>query len=250
MGLWDRIKLVLKSSINALLRKAENPEHMLDQIIEELNDNMVKVRQKIATVIAEEKKLQKQLNDLRDEIETWERRAILAVQKGADDLAREALKKKALAEQQYEELKKVWEQQHMISEQLKQQYEMLKAKVEEARRKKDVLIARKRKADAQKRINEIVSSIQDPHQFDAFKRMEEKILEYEAQADAESELIKPEGELEDKFKALEAGATDTDIEAQLQALKAKALDRPSHELPPPSVDQELAELKKRLSQQS
>ena len=91
MGIWQRLTTVIKAQINALIGKAENPEKVLDQLLLEMRGQLARTKQEVATAIADEKKLQAQVEKEKKAAEDWERRAMLAVQEGRDDLAKQAL---------------------------------------------------------------------------------------------------------------------------------------------------------------
>ena len=87
MGIFDRLSTMLRSNINDLISRAENPEKMLNQLIIDMKSNLAKAKQEVASAIADEKKLQADAETMRKQAEDWERRAMLAVQEGRDDLA-------------------------------------------------------------------------------------------------------------------------------------------------------------------
>src|ERR671925_116466 len=91
MGIFDRLSTMLRSNINDLISRAENPEKMLNQLILDMKTQLAKAKQQVASAIADEKKLQSDVEALKKQAEDWERRAMLAVQEGRDDLAKQAL---------------------------------------------------------------------------------------------------------------------------------------------------------------
>ncbi|MEP6998968.1 MAG: PspA/IM30 family protein [bacterium] len=223
MGIFDRFSQLLKSNINDLISKAEDPEKMLTQILDDMRGQLVKAKQQVAVAIADEKRLRDQADGEYKQAQDWERRAMLAVQEGRDDLAKQALVRHAehLAHgQQYEQ---TWESQKSESEKLKNSLRDLNDKIEEAKRKKNLLVARQRRAQAQQRIAETMSSLSEKSAFEAFARMEERIETNERQIKAASEI---EDEftgdtLQRDFKALERGAGTVSVDSQLLALKQK-----------------------------
>jgi phage shock protein A len=223
MGIFDRFSQLLKSNINDLISKAEDPEKMLTQILDDMRGQLVKAKQQVAVAIADEKRLRDQADGEYKQAQDWERRAMLAVQEGRDDLAKQALVRHAehLAHgQQYEQ---TWESQRSESEKLKNSLRDLNDKIEEAKRKKNLLVARQRRAQAQQRIAETMSSLSEKSAFEAFARMEERIETNERQIKAASEI---EDEftgdtLQRDFKQLEKGAGAVSVDTQLLALKQK-----------------------------
>ena len=223
MGLFDRFSQLLKSNINDLISKAEDPEKMLTQILEDLRGQLVKAKQQVAVAIADEKRLRDQADAEYKQAEDWERRAMLAVQEGRDDLAKQALVRHGEHLQHGQQLEQTWEQQRAGSERLKGQLREMNDKIEEAKRKKNLLVARQRHAQAQQRIQETMSSLSEKSAFDAFSRMEERIETNERQLKAAAEIDEEfTGDtLQRDFKQLERGAGSVSADAQLLALKQK-----------------------------
>src|SRR5665647_1257940 len=223
MGIFDRISQLLKSNMNDLISKAEDPEKMLTQILDDMRGQLVKAKQQVAVAIADEKRLRDQADGEYKQAQDWERRAMLAVQEGRDDLAKQALVRNAehLAHgQQYEQ---TWESQRSESEKLKNSLRDLNDKIEEAKRKKNLLVARQRRAQAQQRIAETMSSLSEKSAFEAFARMEERIETNDRQIKAASEIEEEfTGDtLQRDFKQLERGAGAVSVDSQLLALKQK-----------------------------
>jgi phage shock protein A len=220
MGIMDRMATVIKSNLNHLINKAEDPEKMLDQILIQLRQQLVEAKREVAVAIADEKRLAAQLEAELEQVREWERRATMAVQKGEDDLAREALRRKADHEQIAIGYKKQWDAQLASTENLKNALRALSQKIEEAGRKKNLLVARQKRAEAQKHIHEVMTGLTDTSAFESFDRMTAKVEQIEAQADAAVELSQElSGDtMEQRFRALESS---TDVEQELHALKAK-----------------------------
>ena len=221
MGILERIRTVLKSNINALISKAEDPEKMLNQLIMDMNENLLEAKKSVAMAIADEKKLERQALENKSQGEEWERKAMLAVKAGKDDLAREALTRKQEYDGYAASFQKEFEAQHASVEQLKDALRQLQAKIEEASRKKNLLIARAKRAEAQKQIQQTMGSLSGTSSFDTFDRMAQKVDQVEAEAEAYKELGtgSADQKLEDKFKELESSDAGTD--KLLEDLKAK-----------------------------
>jgi phage shock protein A len=219
MGLWDRIVRLLRSNVNDIIDKAEDPEKMVNQIVVELNEDLVQVRSQVASSIAMEKQLQQRLTVAEKEAEKWQAKAEVAVDKGDDDLAREALKRKNTAQQTADGLREQVEAQRVSVSKLKENLARMESKIAEAQTKKDLLVARHRRAEAEKRIQGALSKSAGSQSLAAFERMETKVLENESHAAALGELN--DNSLEERFASLEAG----DTEADLKALKAAREER-------------------------
>ena len=220
MGILDRLSTMIRSNINDLISRAENPEKMLNQLIADMKGQLAKAKQQVASAIADEKKLQADAEAMKKQADDWERRAMLAVQEGRDDLAKQALTRYNEAMQGAQQLHETWVKHKAETENLKTSLRSLNDKIEEAKRKKNILIARARRAEAQQRIQETMSGMSDKSAFESFERMTEKIEQQERKAIAAAELQNEfEGDqLMQQFQALEyKGAPDQ----QLLELKAK-----------------------------
>jgi phage shock protein A len=221
MGIFSRLGTLIKSNINDLITKAEDPEKMLSQVLLEMQQQLGEAKKAVAVAIADEKKLQKQYNGELDKAKEWERKAMVAVRSGDDGLARQALVRKQEHENISNQFQQQWVQQKQAVEKLKDALRLLNNKIEEAKRKKNILIARKKRAEAQQQIANTMQGLGDTSAFDTFDRMAERIALMEAEAEAGAELA---GELsgdtlESKFLALEAGGGSDDD--ALNELKAK-----------------------------
>ncbi|MBI3072513.1 MAG: PspA/IM30 family protein [Deltaproteobacteria bacterium] len=219
MGIFGRLGTVLRSNINDLISKAEDPEKMLNQIIADMQESLIESKKQVAVAIADEKRLKKQWDSELAQAQEWERKAMMAVRAGNDELAREALSRKAEHDKLGGEYQKNWERQKASCDALRDTLRLLTNKIEEAARKKNLLIARKKRAEAQKTIHATMQGLQDNSAFAAFDRMEAKIDQSEAEADAMGELSSDAAEvgLEDKFKSLETTASADDALASLKA---------------------------------
>lgn len=223
MGIFQKFSTLLKSNINDLIARAENPEKMLNQIILDMRDQLAKAKREVAAAIADERKLRAQLDDEIKQTRDWEHRAMLAVKEGRDDLAKQALIRQQEHAQRAGALEQTWTAQAQETEKLKGSLRQLNDKIEEAKRKRNLLIAKQKRAQAQRRIHETMSGLSDTSAFEAFNRMAEKIEESERRSLAQAEVAEAlSGDtLEHEFIRLEAGGGDTDVEDRLLALKAE-----------------------------
>jgi phage shock protein A len=221
MGRFSRFKRAVKSNINDMISKSENPEKMLNQLIVEMNEQLIESKKTVAAAIADEKKLERQIGMNRDQADEWERKAMLAVGSGKDDMAKEALLRKQEYDNTIRQYQTQWQAQHEAVEQLKGALRQLQQKIEEAQRKKNLLIARAKRAEAQKRMQQTMSSMVDTSAFEVFDRMSEKVEQIEAEVDAmrEIEASGTGDSLERQFQALEA--SDSSADKLLGDLKAK-----------------------------
>ncbi|MCL7927714.1 MAG: PspA/IM30 family protein [marine benthic group bacterium] len=220
MGLFERLSRLLRSNINDLIAKAENPEKMLVQVIEDMRRQLAQAKQEVAMAIADERRLRSQVEQERKEAQNWERRARLAIGQERDDLAKQALMRGQEHARHAAELEEQWLRHREETERLKDSLRQLNAKIEEAKRKKNLLIAKQKRAQAQKRIHETMAGLQDKSAFRAFDQMVEKIEETERRALASAEVTEDlQGDsLEAEFAMLEVGG-ESDVEDKLLALK-------------------------------
>src|SRR5919198_1604644 len=223
MGLFDRLSTLLRSNINDLISRAEDPEKMLNQILVDMRSQLAKAKQQVATAIADEKRLRDQADAEYRQGQDWEKRAMLALQEGREDLAKQALVRQSEHMSHAQQLEQTWESHRLETEKLKNSLRDLNDKIEEAKRKKNLLVARQRRAQAQKRIAETMSSLSEKSAFDAFARMEERIEQNERQLKAAVEIDEEfSGDtLANQFKQLERGAAATTVDMRLLELKQK-----------------------------
>ena len=256
MGIFSRIGTLFKSNINDMISKSEDPEKMLNQVLVDMKQQLLEAKKQVAVSIADEKRLKKQCEDEEAQTKEWERKAMLAVRAADDNLAREALSRKAEHDEANTVLQKQWALQKDAVEKLKDSLRSLNNKIEEAKRKKNILIARKKRAEAQKTIHETMSGLKDVSAFETFDRMATKIDQLEAEAEAGVEIS---GELtgdtlEKKFAQLEAGPGADQALAELKAkmgLLPRGNETARAALPPAQettkVDQALQEMKAKLA---
>jgi len=223
MGIFDRLATLIKSNLNDLISSAENPEKMLNQIIVDMRDQLAKAKQQVAAAIADEKRLKDQADAEFKHADDWEKRAMLAVQEGRDDLARQALVRGQEHLEHGHQLAQTWEAHKLETERLKQSLRDLNDKIEEAKRKKNLLLARQRRAEAQARISQTMSGMSENSAFEAFARMEEKITANERQLQAVQEIDdEMTGDrLAGEFKQLERAAGGSSADYQLLQLKQR-----------------------------
>ena len=214
MGILARLAQLIKSNLNDLISRSEDPEKMLEQIVLDMNQQLMEAKTQVAASIAEEKKLQRQAEEHAAQAAEWERKATLAVRAGNDELAKEALLRKKELDGTAVQFQQQWLKQKQGVDQLKLALQALNRKIEEAKRKKVLLIARKKRAEAQQAIQQTMSGLSSTNAFETFDRMASKIDQMEANAEASAELSEQmSGDmLANKFRELEntAGA-DQDL---------------------------------------
>ena len=221
MGIFQKLSTLLRSNINDLISRAENPEKMLTQIILDMRDQLAKAKREVAAAIADERKLKQQLNEEVKQAQDWEQRAMLAVRENRDDLAKQALVRQQEHAERATSLDQTWRSQSVETDKLKASLRQLNDKIDEAKRKRNLLVAKQKRAQAQRRIHDTMSGLSDTSAFEAFNRMAEKIEDSERRLLAEAEVDKTitVPSVETEFMKLEAGDADVAIEDRLLALK-------------------------------
>jgi phage shock protein A len=222
MGFFQRIASLLKANLNDLISRAEDPERMLNQALEDMRKQLVEAKGRVATAIADEKRLSKQHETEAAKAAEWEKKAMAAVRAGRDDLAMEALAKKKEHEAVAIQYEKQSSEQKAAVDELKKALTGLNAKIDEANRKRNLLLARAKRAQAQKAIAETLSATNDRSAFETFDRMSDKVDKLEAEAEARLEVASissgsHDDQLSERIRLLEAGPIDDD----LLALKEK-----------------------------
>ena len=216
MGLLDRLSRLIRANLNAFVSEAEDPIKILDQSVADMQEDLVKLRQAVAMAITSQKILENQAGQAKEQIKNWFARAELALQKGEDDLAREALSRKKTFQETFESLTTQFQTQNGQVEKLKKSLLLLERKIAEARTKKEMLKARAQAAKAQQQIQSAVGDLGSKSSMAAFERMEDKVEALEASGQAALELAGED--LESKFAALEGS---DDIEKELEILRTQ-----------------------------
>jgi phage shock protein A len=213
-GIMERLTRLIRANVNDLIDQAEDPEKMIDQILREMHENMVMARAQVAAMIAQEKELELDVAETKKLAGEWGSKAERAVTAGKDDLAREALRRKRDNEENSSIYVEQLAAQTQAVAKLKDQLRQLEAKYQATLGSRDALIARQRRARAQRQVAEaiVVATPLDPSS--ELDRMERKIRSEEAHAAAALEM--GDDSYESQFQALEG---DSDVEAELEALK-------------------------------
>jgi len=219
MAILQRSWTVVKSNLNHLIGRAEDPEKMLNQMLLDMQEQLIDAKKQVAVAIADEKRLRKQFEQEKKLSEEWEQKAMLAIKAGNDELAKQALDRKTDHDKHAEGFKEQWTGQKNAVDGLKKALKGLSNKIGDAKRKKNLLVARAKRAQAQKTISETMSGISSTGGFETIERMEEKIDRMEAEASATTEMANEidVDELAMKFDKLEVTKSDD----ALAALKQK-----------------------------
>jgi phage shock protein A len=221
MGIFQKLSTLLRSNINDAIARAENPEKMLSQVLIDMREQLAKAKQEVAVAIADERKLRSQVETEQKSAHDWEHRAMLAVGEGRDDLAKQALLRQQEHMERALSLEETWRKHSEETERLKDSLRALNDKIEEAKRKKNLLVAKQKRAQAQKRIHETMAGLNDQSAFETFERMADKIEESERRAVAAAEVseVLSGDTLEQQFQQLKPA--NESVEFRLLELKQK-----------------------------
>ncbi|MCP4500988.1 MAG: PspA/IM30 family protein [Deltaproteobacteria bacterium] len=243
MAIFSRIGTLLKSNVNDAISRSEDPEKMLNQMLIDMQQQLVEAKKQVAVSIADEKRLRKQYENEKAASIEWEKKAMLAIKAGNDDLAKQALARKGDHEKTSLAFEQQWQAQKAAVDQLKGALQGLNNKIEEAKRKKNLLIARSKRAEAQATIAETMDGLNNTSAFSTMERMEEKIDRAEAEAAATYELaqVATGDDLQRQFDQLDSMGSDD----ALAELKAKMGVAPAATADP-AEQQSLEEIEKQI----
>merc|ERR1719506_2362144 len=195
MNLFDRFSRVAKSNLNNLANKLEDPEKIMDQALEEMQNDLVKIRQSYAEVTATQRRLMKQKEQCDAMAQDWYKRAQLALEKGNDELAKEALARRQTQTDEANNVQSQLDPQADAMDKLYEGMKMLEKKILEAKSKKDQMVARARTAQSTQKVNDMLGGMTGKTSMDAFKRMEDKVEALEAAAEVSAEMGSVDGKL-------------------------------------------------------
>lgn len=215
MSIFRRITDIFKSNVNDALDQAEDPEKMLKQMVLEMEESVNKTTLSVAQAIANEKSLQRKIESQKHLVDDWHSKATQALQANREDLAKAALEKKAIAEKNCKDLEPILAQATNTANKLREQLNMLNAKLEEAKSRQSTLIARSQAAKTQKQLAQAVGGIGNDS-FGKFEKYESKIEKLESEAEAFDELSSNSTSLENEFKNL---SNNSNVDSELAKLK-------------------------------
>lgn len=216
-NIFVRISDVVSANINDLIDKVEDPERMIKQIIREMEENISRAKESVVAAIASEKQLKRELDHHRGETEKWHKKAETALRADREDLAKDALGRKKEHERIASDLESSWTKSNETSRRLKEQLRNMENKLAEARRKQGTLVARSRSAEARKAIDKTHHKINRGLEIETrFGRMENRVFEMEAEAEAIAELNDDSNGLDREIEDLEK---EGDVESDLDCLK-------------------------------
>lgn len=226
MGIFSRLNRVIKSNLNALVDQAEDPDKMLGQTVSDMKAALQRARKELIAAMGSAKRLEKKENDLEQEADDWERKAILALERGDEDLAREALRRKARASREARNVRERAAEQATAADAMKAQLERIERKLDDLKARQKTLAAQIRRARSQQ--PDSAGGAGDRLGGGAFsdlERMADQIDQLDAEVEAHEVLEDPKrAELDARFRSLESEEGEDEVEDELAALKAKLRD--------------------------
>ena len=216
-GMFARMADIVKSNINELLDRAEEPEKMIRQMVREMEDAVGKATASVGTALANQKRLERQRNEKLTQVADWQRKAETSVAAGEEDLARRALERKNVFSRAAEDLGPAVEEARQTAEQLKEQLRELKSKLEEARTRQGTLVARHEAARARAKLAQSINGL-GSDAFSSFERFEQKVEQSEAVAEAHTDIAGEIATVEREAGKLDRAAA---VEDELRALKER-----------------------------
>lgn len=221
MGLFSRVKDLLQANIMDLVNKAEDPEKMLNLYIERASEEVRNFQIQVNRAVADKIQLEERIETLRKEVVQRSEQAALAVQQGKDDLARTALTLKKQAETSMADYQVQLEDQAKAVNDLQENLRILTEKLEKAKLERNNLVMRQRRAETMKKANEAISGLSTHDPMANFDRMRERVERSEAEAKASRTMIQTGNSIEDQLAELQKNKANSEIEAELAALKAQ-----------------------------
>ena len=269
MNMMDRFIRVVKSNVNNVLGNLEDPEKVLEQAVTDMQNDLVKIRQNYAEISATQKRMEKQKLEAETLAGDWYKRAQLALGKGDEELAREALSRRQIQTDVASNVAKQMVLQAAAIEKLYSSMQQLELKINEAKRDKDAMVARAKTAKTSVQVNDLLSNLGTSSSMEAFERMKAKVETLEAKAEVAGELAASGAggsQVEDRFKALEGSSlVDQELDALKRMLPGSVSSSPGSEeqkppaelpaassfvMPPPAakaaLDEEYERLKREL----
>ena len=247
MNILVRLRNILRGRTEELVDHLERPEDQLKFFLSELNDQVRDLQRSVASAIADEKRLGKEIEALTTQSDEWETRAVMALEERNEELARAALVKQEECESQAETLRSGWESQKQATTQLKGSLKLARSRIDEARRKYNLLLAQYRSAQTKKAIQGAISGTASASPAALMEELEDKIRRVESEAEAELALSAEilDTDLEVQFHRIEQRRKGKD---RLQELKAKLDERGRIGEGSASSTDRVEDLKKRLDE--
>jgi phage shock protein A len=222
MGIFKRLRDLTMASVNDMLDKAEDPVKMLNQFLRDMEQDIQEAEVAVAKQIAIEKKFKQQYEEAEEMVTKRGEQAMKALEAGNEDLARRTLQDKKEHQERYDEMKRQYDMAKENADRLRGQLSEMKDQFNTMKNKKDLLVARAEAAKAKKQINQAMSGFGGDSASKGFERMNEKVLQLEAEAEASGELNSSGNSLDNELAQLDA---DGGVEDELAAMKAKLANK-------------------------
>lgn len=218
MGIFSRMTDIINSNLTVLLDKAEDPQKMIRMMIQEMEETLVEVRSSSARVIADRKTVGRRLDRIRDEAKEWEKKAMLAISKGREDLARAALSEKQDAEREVSQVDKelVALDEHL--EHLNEEVGQLQTKLNDAKAKQKAMLMRQSSVESRLRVKRQNHKVALDDAFDKFERFERRMDNLEGQLESMDVGMETKTDLKSQIDSL---ADNDTINDELARLKEK-----------------------------
>ena len=238
MGIFSRLSDIFKSNVNDLIDRAEDPEKMVKQIIMDMDQELQKSTAALGKAVASERMAEKKLNDATKKAADWEAKARAALAAGNTDLAKRALSQKVKADEEVSTYREMYETISSQTETIRTQVETLKAKMSEAKSRQAMLIARSQMAETQKQLAQSIGGIDTSSSFEKFNRMEEKVLQKEAEAEAFAEIAGTA--VARDYETFEQLQNDAKVDSELKRLMAEMGQAMPVAAGEPSLEEQIA----------
>jgi phage shock protein A len=223
MGIFSRLNRVIKSNLNALIDQAEDPDKMIGQTVTDMKSALKRARKDLIEALGSAKRLDKKERDLEQEAVDWEQKAILALEQDDDDLAREALRRKARAHRDAKNVRAQAAAQATAADAMKAQLERIEDKLDDLKARQKTLAAQVRQARTQQPDPALTSGDRlGGGAFADLERMADQIDQLDAEVEAHELLDDPKrAAMDARFRALGSEEGEDDVDDELAALKSK-----------------------------
>jgi phage shock protein A len=220
MSVLNRIRDLVSANLNAMIDRAEDPEMMVNEYLRQLNENLYEAKTNVAAAMADETKLHNKMVQHQAEADQWQMRAEAALKAGEEDLARQALARKLQSQKLADSYRQQYEEQDRQVEELQDALVQLEARIAEARSKRDLIIAKKNRAETQETIQRTVRGLSSTNAMEKLAQLEDRVDDRLAQADAMAKLER--GTLESRFEDLGA---NQELDQEMEALRRKVSEQ-------------------------
>ncbi|MCA8996214.1 MAG: PspA/IM30 family protein [Planctomycetaceae bacterium] len=225
MTTWmNRFSLVVRSSITSLREKVEDPERMLHQLICDMEEELQTVKKAVAAAIADEIQLGKQVDAAKEESRKWQSRAETAIKRGDESSARSALEQQMRTEERAATLEKSYLKQKAQTEKLRSSFRDLEDKIQQARHKQTLLVARMANAESTQAINHAMDRANGQSAFAEFSRLEKKVERQEAMTQAYDVLDGRDLDADELDAEFEKEERREKLEKELEKLRQRLSD--------------------------